>query len=471
MRVTTVVVVSLIAVASFPAAAAAQQPTLNGEQLHGPTGLTCPPDGVGNGSFRALAIGADGPYAGDAAETGTFTIANDDALTAFVADFTITSGATRISGRKSLSRTGRATCATLGPGVFLAAIEADTAYTARIDAPSGCYSDRGSSRVTIASSPSGAFTEHRMSESFTSAQPAATPCNEASINDAGPVAEGGVLRFSVSLVKPAEGLVSVRATTVPGSASAGSDYEHTSRVVTIPSGQRSATFEVRTLDDNANEPPETFGVTLSQPVGTVINDPNEPDGTGAILDTERNGDFMCRATGARIGTTELVVSNATLTPCRDGAASFLLPVRLGALSADALHTRVDVTPNNPLDAAPAPGDRADAHADAVDILIVSGVNVISARLLEANARARCVGTAPPTLESFGGVQTGTVNQQPMSGSDPTTLTLPGAKLHINQETINGARITRRALYLDNATLPDVVIGEAVAGYTGNPCSA
>jgi hypothetical protein len=56
-------------------------------------------------------------------------------------------------------------------------------------------------------------------------------------------------------------------------------------------------------------------------------------------------------------------------------------------------------------------------------------------------------------------------------TDPVTIPLVLATLRINATINEPGRITRRAIWLDNAILPDVVVGEAVADYSGNPCTA
>ena len=52
-----------------------------------------------------------------------------------------------------------------------------------------------------------------------------------------------------------------------------------------------------------------------------------------------------------------------------------------------------------------------------------------------------------------------------------TIPLVLATLRINATINEPGRITRRAIWLDNAILPDVIVGEAIADYSGNPCSA
>jgi len=46
-----------------------------------------------------------------------------------------------------------------------------------------------------------------------------------------------------------------------------------------------------------------------------------------------------------------------------------------------------------------------------------------------------------------------------------------ATLRVNHTTATANSVRRRAIWLDNAVLPDVIIGEAITGYSGNPCDA
>ena len=70
---------------------------------------------------------------------------------------------------------------------------------------------------------------------------------------------------------------------------AGTDYETAARNVSIAAGSTSATFSVATIQDRADEPDETFTVSLSAragttlPIGVVIRDGTA---TGAIIDDD-----------------------------------------------------------------------------------------------------------------------------------------------------------------------------------------
>ena len=94
--------------------------------------------------------------------------------------------------------------------------------------------------------------------------------------------------FTVALDRAPTGPVSVNYRTVPGSASAGSDYTPVSGTLQIPAGTASGTISVPIFGDTAAEPNETFAVQLSNPsanaaiadglgIGTILDD---GDGAG-----------------------------------------------------------------------------------------------------------------------------------------------------------------------------------------------
>jgi subtilisin-like proprotein convertase family protein len=89
--------------------------------------------------------------------------------------------------------------------------------------------------------------------------------------------------FTVSLSAASATPVTVNYSTANGTALAGSDYEASSGTVTFAPGQTTRTILVRTLDDTAAEPNETFTVNLSNAVGTTIAD---GQGVATITDND-----------------------------------------------------------------------------------------------------------------------------------------------------------------------------------------
>ena len=113
----------------------------------------------------------------------------------------------------------------------------------------------------------------------------------ASISDATGV-EGAVLRFEVTLSRSSDTPVTVDYQTAGGTALEGTDYDAASGTLTFGPGATRQTIEVRTRQDTAAEPNETFTVTLRSPsgatlrdagaVGTIIDD-DAPDPAGPAL--------------------------------------------------------------------------------------------------------------------------------------------------------------------------------------------
>jgi YD repeat-containing protein len=89
--------------------------------------------------------------------------------------------------------------------------------------------------------------------------------------------------FTVTLSAPASQAVQATYTTVDGTAVAGSDYQATSGVLTIPAGAVSTTLTVMVVGDTLYEPDETFTVVLSNVVGATVA---KGVGTATILNDD-----------------------------------------------------------------------------------------------------------------------------------------------------------------------------------------
>jgi hypothetical protein len=89
--------------------------------------------------------------------------------------------------------------------------------------------------------------------------------------------------FTVTLSAPSTQPVTVAYATGNGTASAGSDYQAASGILTFDPGQTSKTLTVPVNGDRAGEPNETFVVNLSSPTNAAIAD---GQGVGTILDDE-----------------------------------------------------------------------------------------------------------------------------------------------------------------------------------------
>jgi len=107
-----------------------------------------------------------------------------------------------------------------------------------------------------------------------------------SVADAAAVDEGSAAAFTVSLSQlSGQDVAFSWATAVDPTAkhpaTAGADYTPVAgRIAVIPAGARTAQVTVQTLDDDADEHPETFNVTLSDPEHAVLA--ADPTATGTI---------------------------------------------------------------------------------------------------------------------------------------------------------------------------------------------
>ena len=79
------------------------------------------------------------------------------------------------------------------------------------------------------------------------------------------------IHFVVSLDPASAKDVSARWSTADVTAEAGSDYTAAGGMLTIARGDTSTTVSVDLLDDEEDEPPETFTVTLSDPVNGALS--------------------------------------------------------------------------------------------------------------------------------------------------------------------------------------------------------
>jgi chitinase len=106
-----------------------------------------------------------------------------------------------------------------------------------------------------------------------------------SIGDASNVAETGGANqtFTVSLSAASAKPITVHATTVPGTATAGSDFTTTTGTITFAPGTTSQPFTVPVLDDTVDENNESYTAEISLPTNATINDGS---GAGTITDDD-----------------------------------------------------------------------------------------------------------------------------------------------------------------------------------------
>ena len=96
------------------------------------------------------------------------------------------------------------------------------------------------------------------------------PTPSVSIANAAPLEEGRNARFSVTLSAVSPQMVTVSYATRDGTAAAGSDYRAMEGTLRFSPGVRHRTILVPTMDDEQDEPAETFMVELSNPVGATL---------------------------------------------------------------------------------------------------------------------------------------------------------------------------------------------------------
>jgi hypothetical protein len=120
------------------------------------------------------------------------------------------------------------------------------------------------------------------------APPAQAACHHFSVKATpATVPEGATVNVTVSR-DGAVGPSNIDVSTVDGTAKAGSDYTALRQTVKFTT-ETSQTFEVKTIDDNQQEPAETFRVHLANPGGCTVN-PNfvvDPDAVVTIDDNDK----------------------------------------------------------------------------------------------------------------------------------------------------------------------------------------
>lgn len=106
--------------------------------------------------------------------------------------------------------------------------------------------------------------------------------------------DGGYATLTVALSKASTDTVTVKYTTQPGTATAGSDYTTTSGTLTFSPGQTTKTVQIAITDDALAEGDETFSLVLSDSSFAAIT-----DNTGVI--TIRDNDVTQSVTGISVG--------------------------------------------------------------------------------------------------------------------------------------------------------------------------
>ncbi len=137
------------------------------------------------------------------------------------------------------------------------------------------------------------------------------PAPTISISDVTVNENAGTASLQICASAASTSPITVVYSTSNGSAIAGSDYTTTSATATIPAGQTCTTVTFPILDDNLQEPTESFNVTLSNPSGATIADGT---GTVTILDNDNAPQFDCNTASVVVSGSNIVVSNLANAP-------------------------------------------------------------------------------------------------------------------------------------------------------------
>ncbi|MPZ01013.1 MAG: hypothetical protein GEU97_24220 [Actinophytocola sp.] len=231
-------------------------------------------------------------------------------------------------------------------------------------------------------------------------------------------------------------------------------------------------------------------VDADDPECHTDGDATNPDSYDPRDDDESNGgggdgDFSCRASALRIDASPLspvigdpfepFVANDAKSPCADEDASLIntgdqISGPPGTLTIKAAHA---VTEDD---------NGADAEAGVANVIVKNdvGVEVLRVGVANASATGRCEG-GQPVLDgeseivglNINGNEVTIPQDDPETPEDESFTEIPLGPLgtvFLNWEDDSGDELTRRAVFFEGSPLGDVIIGEAIADYSGNPCA-
>lgn len=285
--------------------------------------------------------------------------------------------------------------------------------------------------------------------------------------------------FTVSLSQPAGSSgVTVQASTANGTATAPGDYATRTNVpISFAAGEQSKPFAVQVVGDLVDEPTETFLVNLSAPTNATIAD---GQGVGTITDDDRNGKFSCRASALRLGSTEPVVANAANSPCKDESKS-VATVNVGtsgplstSATASVVAASTDQTPDDLESAPPSTSDNGTAVATVDRTKIVIAGVTVEATVLRSQAKVACAaapgGGLAPVLSGSSTIASLKVNGLTVNTAGSSTISMLGITIQLNGTTTTATSLTQTALRVSAPLVPAVVVAEARANFSGNPCA-
>ncbi|MFN8062863.1 MAG: Calx-beta domain-containing protein [Vicinamibacterales bacterium] len=261
--------------------------------------------------------------------------------------------------------------------------------------------------------------------------------------------------FTVSLSAPSGQTVTVNYATTPGTASAGTDYTTASGTVTFSPGTTTQTVNVLVIGDTADEPNETFTVTLSAPVNTTVLDgtaigtinDDDPTPTLSIADataTEGNAGstvmtftVSLSAASGRTVTVNYATSGATATSGVDftaasGTLTFAPGVTTQQVSVSVL------------------GDTLDEADETFTVALSSAGN---ATILDATGVGTIVDNDPTPTLSIGDVTVTEGNFFTVTATFTVTLSAPsGRAVTVNYATANGTAVSGSDYTATNGTV-------------------
>ena len=296
-----------------------------------------------NETFTVTLSNAPGATITDA--TGTGTITDDDgppAVTLALTPATIGENGGKSTVTATLDRaSSAATTVTVAAAPVTPAVASDyTLVGSQLTIPAHSLTSTGVVTITAANNDVDALAkEVTVSATATNTQGVTAPDSVTltiadddapalSVGDAS-VAEGDsgesvTLAFTVTLSPAATLPVTVDWATSDGTAEAGTDYTAANGSLTFNTGEDSKTVAVTVTGDDADEPNETFTVTLSNAPGATITDAT---GTGTITDDDGPPAVTLALTPATIGENG---GKSTVTATLDRASSAATTVTVAA---------------------------------------------------------------------------------------------------------------------------------------------
>ncbi|MDP9402881.1 MAG: hypothetical protein M3P85_06005, partial [Actinomycetota bacterium] len=232
-------------------------------------------DGTGIGTITnddsALSVNDVSVAEGDAGTSNaTFTVTRSGdttgtaSATFATSDGTATVGSDYTAATDTVSFAANATTATITvPVLGDTAVEANETFTVTLSAPTGTTLGDATGIGTITNDDS------------------SLSIDDVSVTEGNSGTTNAV--FTVTRTGDTTGTASATFATSDGTATAGSDYTNTSGTVSFAAGDATATITVPVTGDTADEPNETFNVTLSDPAGTTLDDDT---GAGTIADDD-----------------------------------------------------------------------------------------------------------------------------------------------------------------------------------------